>query len=371
MRFSQRGSSFTIPCSTLTLVDRQITLYARFIDPADCVTVTLQHHGRHGACAAGLCRSEYLLNKPVDQIYTSKDGNTFCGWCLDEACEESFGYTDPITQDMTLYAQFNPDEAQEEKRESNAAELNDADWLTAIEIITPEGVTVSSMEDVKNLITIEAGSGISEPTVRMEPTEDGFKLFGDAYEKDGQRGFEPGSSFTITLSEGLRFKDYDETVTTLLVDVYREQVETVIFRNDIQYLLWDDMASYEAVVESENKDEENIPGTLLYTGDSSFEPNEIVCFYDGEIGPDEKNFERWTEGSYEGYVMFIQVVSTEKTDDGLVVKFLNANPVDYLADLDVNTTREVNLEEALDEEDINQIGSSLQRSRYYACSILF
>ncbi|MDD7366030.1 MAG: hypothetical protein PUG91_01900 [Clostridiales bacterium] len=96
MRFSQRGSSFTIPCSTLTLVDRQMTLYARFIDPADCVTVTLQHHGRHGACAAGLCRSEYLLNKPVDQIYTSKDGNTFCGWCLDEACEESFGYTDPI-----------------------------------------------------------------------------------------------------------------------------------------------------------------------------------------------------------------------------------------------------------------------------------
>ena len=272
---------------------------------------------------------------------------------------------------MTLYAQFNPDEAQEEKHEANAAELNDADWLTAIEIITPEGVTVSSMEDVKNLITIEGGSGISEPTVRMEPTEDGFKLFGDAYEKDGQRGFEPGSSFTITLSEGLRFKDYDETVTTLLVDVYREQVETVIFRNDIQYLLWDDMASYEAVVESENEDEENIPGTLLYTGDSSFEPDEIVCFYDGEIGPDEKNFERWTEGSYEGYVMFIQVVSTEKTDDGLVVKFLNANPVDYLADLDVNTTREVNLEEALDEEDTNQIGSSLQRSRYYACSILF
>lgn len=84
---------------------------------------------------------------------------------------------------MTLYAQFNPDEAQEEKHEANAAELNDADWLTAIEIITPEGVTVSSMEDVKNLITIEAGSGITEPTVRMEPTEDGFKLFGDAYEK--------------------------------------------------------------------------------------------------------------------------------------------------------------------------------------------
>ena len=72
---------------------------------------------------------------------------------------------------------------QEEKHEANAAELNDADWLTAIEIITPEGVTVSSMEDVKNLITIEAGSGITEPTVRMEPTEDGFKLFGDAYEK--------------------------------------------------------------------------------------------------------------------------------------------------------------------------------------------
>ena len=348
-------ADYTIPCSTLTLVDRQMTLYARFVDPADCVTVTFNTMGGTELAPLVLAKGEYLLSKPVDQIYTSKDGNTFCGWCLDEACEQSFGYTEPITEDITLYAQFNPDEAQEETRESNAAELTDADWLTGIEIVTPEGMTVSSMEDVSSLISIEAGSGITEPTVRMEPTEDGFKLFGDAYEKDGQRGFEPGSSFTIVLSGGLRFKDYDETVTTLLVDIYREQVETVIFRDDIQYLLWDDMASYEAVVESENEDEENTPGTLLYTGDSTFEPDEIVCFYDGEIGPDEKNFERWTEGSYEGYVMFIQVVSTEKTDDGLAVKFLNANPVDYLADLDVNTTREVNLEEVLDDEDINQI----------------
>ena len=47
--------------------------------------------------------------------------------------------------------------------------------------------------------------------------------------------------------------------------------------------------------------------------------------------------------------MFIQVVSTEATDDGLAIRFLNANPVDYMADLDVNTTRKVDLEEVLDE----------------------
>lgn len=346
-------ADYTVPCSTLALVDRQMTLYARFVDPEDCVTVTFNTMGGTELAPLVFAKGEYLLSKPVDQIYTSMDGNTFCGWCLDEACEQSFGYTDPITENMMLYAMFNPDEAEEETRQSNAAELNDADWRAPIEIVTPEGVSVQSMDDVNGLISIEAGSGIAEPAVRMEPTEDGFALYGDAYEQDGQRGFEPGSSFTIVLSEGLRFKDYDETVDTLLVSVYREQVETVIFRDDIQYLLWDDMASLEMV--TENEDGENVPGTLLYTGDSSFETDEIVCFYDGSIDPDEKNIDRWTEGSFDGYVMFIQVVSSEMTDDGLVVRFLNANPVDYLADLDVNTTREVNLEEVLDEEDIEQI----------------
>lgn len=337
-------ADYTVPCSTLTLVDRQMTLYARFVNPEDCVTVTFDTMGGTELAPLVFAKGEYLLSKPVDQIYTSMDGSTFCGWFLDEACEQSFGYMEPITEDVTLYAMFNPDEAEEETRQSNAAELNDADWLSAIEIVAPEGMDAQSAED---LISIEAGSGVTEPTVRMERTEDGFALYGDAYEQDGQRGFEPGSSFTIVLSEGLRFKDYDETVDTLLVNVYREQVETVIFRDDIQYLIWDDMASLELV--TENEDGENVPGTLLYTGDSSFEPDEIVCFYDGSIDPDEKNIDRWTEGSFDGYVMFIQVVSTEATDDGLAIRFLNANPVDYMADLDVNTTRKVDLEEVLDE----------------------
>lgn len=38
-------ADYTIPCSTLTLVDRQMTLYARFIDPADCVTVAFNTMG--------------------------------------------------------------------------------------------------------------------------------------------------------------------------------------------------------------------------------------------------------------------------------------------------------------------------------------
>ena len=343
-------ADYTVPCSTLMLVDRQMTLYARFVDPDDCVTVTFDTMGGTELAPLVFAKGEYLLSKPVDQIYTSMDGSAFCGWFLDEACEQSFGYTDPITQDMTLYAMFNPDEAEEETRQSNAAELNDADWLSAIEIVAPEDMDAQSVE---KLISFEAGSGVTEPAVRMERTGDGFALYGDAYEQDGQRGFEPGSSFTIVLGEGLRFMDYDETVDTLLVSVYREQVETVIFRDDIQYLLWDDMASLELV--TENEDGENVPGTLLYTGDSSFETDEIVCFYDGSIDPDEKNIDRWTEGSFDGYVMFIQVVSSEAADDGLAIRFLNANPVDYMADLDVNTTRKVDLEEVLDEEDIEQI----------------
>lgn len=84
-------AEYTVPFSTLMLVDRQMTLYARFVDPEDVVTVTFNTMGGSELAPLVFAKGEYLLSKPVDKIYTAKEGNTFCGWCIDEACEQKIG----------------------------------------------------------------------------------------------------------------------------------------------------------------------------------------------------------------------------------------------------------------------------------------
>ena len=44
-------------------------------------------------------------------------------------------------------------------------------------------------------------------------------------------------------------------------------------------------------------------GELLVKGTLNYEPGEIVAFYDGEIGREEKSMDSYTEGSFDGYVL--------------------------------------------------------------------
>ncbi|MCD7841155.1 MAG: hypothetical protein LUG56_01665, partial [Lachnospiraceae bacterium] len=66
------------------------------------------------------------------------------------------------------------------------------------------------------------------------------------------------------------------------------------------------------------------------------------------------------EGSLDGYVLYAQIADVEETADGRTVSFVNANPADYLAELDVHTTRDVDLEEALGEDALAQLERAIE-----------
>ena len=101
------------------------------------------------------------------------------------------------------------------------------------------------------------------------------------------------------------------------------------------------------------------PGELVMQGEADYQIGDIVAFYDGEIGRDEKNIDTYNGGSFDGYVLFAQVIGAETKDGTTRITFGYASPEDYLADINVHMTEEANLEDQLSEESIQAISSRI------------
>lgn len=422
-----KDAEFTESVSQFEVAEGQTTYYARYISKEDAVTVQFDVQEGKELEPVTLAKGESLLTRPVEEIYTNREGYIFGGWCVDEECTESFAYSEPVEEDMTLYAFFISEEAQTEEKSGDSAELKDFEWNGKIALKVNEGMTLA---DVQNKVKIKAGSGENDPEITVSEEKGNYFISGCNYEKDGEKGFEPGSTFSLILEDGVHFADYAEEVTTLAVSVFKEQVETVVFAEDMDYVLWDDVISYtpakeaseenleedaeklletEVVKEKQNVEEEKnkndddnaenneekdtqeikndseadekeseeqedtgdentetewetpayIPGEIEIKGEADYKEGDLVAFYDGEIGQDEKTMDSYTEGSFDGYVLYAKVEGTEKTDDGTKIKFVYASAEEYLADFDVHMTQDADLEQELTEEDLTVLSSRL------------
>ena len=423
-----KDEKYTEACSQFDVVEKEETLYARFVDEADAIKITFDTMGGRKLEPQILAKGESLLTRSVSEIYTEKEGYTFGGWCKDPECTEAVSYSDPLEESQTLYAYFVSNEAQEVEKDGTSTELKDFDWQDKIALRTDEKM---SPEEVMENVKVEASTGALEPKLELEETEDEYLLYGAYYEKDGEAGLEPGATFSVILSGGVHFADYPDETDTAVVSVYKERVEIVGFSEDISYVLWDDVLEYTPVVaseendlsveeemmsedesepddeaepedekepededesedesESEDKaepedeteefrtegetdsDGENaqewedapyIPGELLVKQGTSYQVGDIVAFYDGEIGRDEKSIDAYTEGSLDGYVLFAQILSAEETEDGIRLTYGYASPEDYLSNLDVHVSDDVEMEEQLSDEDLEVLTSRLSR----------
>ena len=363
-------AEYTTPVSRLGTVDRQMTLYARFVDEAEAAVVTFETFGGREIEPMVFAKGEYLLTKPVETLYTFKEGYSFGGWCVDEECTTGFGYTDPIEGSMTLYAMYSSYEQEVREDPGTVAEIELPDGAAAIGLVLPEGMGAAEAE--KN-ITVEAGTGLEAPVISVRKTESGAELYCEA-------GFTPGSTFTLYVQNDVRFAGYPEYIDTLTVSVFREQVEVVQFTEGLTYVLWDNVTGYTPVVNSgieytsdyaedgtvhnviEDHDAQSdvIPGKLIMTGEVNLQPEQVVVFYDGEIGREEAPVDSWQGGDLAGYVLFAQIQSVETLADGTSqVTFVYADPESYITEMDVHTTEDVDLEENLTQEQIAQIEKTI------------
>jgi uncharacterized repeat protein (TIGR02543 family) len=347
-------AGFAKPYSTFSAVEGQLTLYARFIDAADAATVTFETFGGAALASLTYAKGEVLLCKPVSLLYTSKEGFTFGGWCLDEACTVPFGYTDPIEGSMTLYALFTSNEPEQSEQPSNIGSLPDLDWQGEIPLTVPVGMALT---DVQANISVAAGAGAFEPALSFRETDAGFAVYGEYYVDGGAAGFEPGATFTITATGGIGFEGYGETVDTLVVAVYRQEVEIVGFAEGLAYINWSHVAAYQPVVQTDVEDGDGTsePGVISLDQSASLAAGDIAVFYDGEIGADEVSISDWTDGPFDGYVLFAQVLQVEAEEGGSKITFGYASPADYLSDFDVHVSRDADIEGMLDAAQIARL----------------
>ncbi|MDD6158666.1 MAG: InlB B-repeat-containing protein, partial [bacterium] len=363
-------ANYVHPVSRLGTVDRQMTLYARFIDESEAAIVTFETFGGRELEPMVFAKGEYLLTKPVESLYTSKEGYSFGGWCVDEECTTAFGYTTPIQESMTLYAMYSSYEQEVREDPGTVAELSLSDGASGIGLVLPEGMTAAR---AKENITVEVGTGLEAPEISVRETENGAELYCEA-------GFTPGSSFTLYVQNDVRFAGYPDYIDTLTVSVYRDQVEVVQFTDGLTYVLWDNVTGYTPVVNSgveyttdysedgtvhnviEDHDAQSdvIPGKLIISGEVNLQPEQVVVFYDGEINRDEAPVDAWEGGDLAGYVLFAQIQAVETLADGSSeVTFVYADPEAYIEAMDVHTTEEVDLEENLTGEQIAQIEKTI------------
>ncbi|MGM9603445.1 MAG: InlB B-repeat-containing protein [Faecousia sp.] len=363
-------AAYTQPVSRLSAVDRQTTLYARFIDESEAAVVTFETFGGRELEPMVFAKGEYLLTKPVESLYTSKEGYSFVGWCVDEECTTAFGYTDPIQESMTLYAMYSSYEQETREDPGTVAEIELPDGAATIGLVLPEGMTAAEAQDS---LTVESGTGIEVPEIAVRETGSGAEVYCAA-------GFTPGTTFTLYAQNGVQFAGYPEYIDTLTVSVFREQVEVVEFVEGLTYALWDNVTDYTPVsktaveyttdyaedgtvhniMEDHDAEGDVIPGKLVMTGKVDFQPEQVVVFYDGEINRDEAPVDAWEGGDLAGYVLFAEIKSVTANADGTSeVTFIYADPEAYIAELDVHTTEEVNLEEQLTQEQVAQVEKAI------------
>ena len=363
-------ADYTKPVSRLSSVNKQTTLYARFVDESEAAVVTFETFGGRELEPMVFAKGEYLLTKPVESLYTSKEGYSFAGWCADEECTIGFGYTDPIEESMTLYAMYASYEKQEQEEPGTVAELELPDGSAAIGLVLPEGMTPAQAE---KSFTVEAGTGLEIPEISVRETDEGAELY-------CKNGFTPGTTFTLTAQNGVRFTGYPEYIDTLTVSVFREQVEVVEFVEGLTYVLWDHVTDYTPVsktaveyktdyalngtvcnvMEDHSADGTVIPGKLVLDGKVDLRPEQTVVFYDGEIGRNEAPVDAWEGGDLAGYVLFAKIEAVTANEDGTSeVTFSYADPETYIAELDVHTTEEVNIEEQMSDEQIAQVEKAI------------
>lgn len=226
-----------------------------------------------------------------------KEGEVFIGW--KKADGTDFYQTEPVTEDMTLQAVYEPMEPAEQVYIDSFALT---DQKTDLEI----GITAANKtaEQVKQAITLLTKDG-SDP-VALVITDNGGGRF--TVRADG--GFRAGGTYEMTLGEGLTFTDKDERYRTVALTFAKQEEDAIQFDPDVKFIQDTDDYFYYLDVPG-SVDEEfvtvlDIPiyadgsaevttGSMHISGnsvpgfDTFLEVGDIVCVYEN-VDPRERDY---------------------------------------------------------------------------------
>ena len=311
-------------------------------------TVRFDTDGGEELAPLTLSAGASLLACPKEAYTPASDGRLFSGWCRDEARTQPFPTDEPITADITLYAKYGSEPLSGTLSGNTSDRLDDLPWQGSVPVILSGDKTLL---DVITGMTVEAGAGNTEPRLAVRPTDTGAELYAEYWEDNGQLGFEPGATFTLTMPEGIHFAGYGENVTSLRISIEKAEVYHVEYLDTVHWINWASTEALTLPIAADPDNEASIPeyGTVLVSGED-IQAGEILGFFDGELDGTEMTLAGWdgeTTGDLEGRILFAKAEAVRATDDAILVSYRFAESEEFLSALNLHVTEPLNLESAL------------------------
>ena len=235
-----------------------------------------------------------------------KAGERFVGWQKEDGTD--FYQTEPVTEDMTLRAVYEPMEPAEQV-------CIDSFALTGQNTDLELGITApdKTAEQVKAAITLLTKDG-SDP-VNLVVADNG----GGSFTVCADGGFRAGGTYELTLGDGLTFTDRDSRYRTVALTFAKEEEDTIEFASDVVFI--QDTDEYSYYINVPDSDREFVPvldipiyadgsaevttGSMQITTnpipddipafDTYLEAGDIVCVYEN-VDPRERDY---TQDLYE------------------------------------------------------------------------
>lgn len=207
----------------------------------------------------------------------AKDGYLFVQWVKEDG-SAYYPHSDVVEGDMTLTAAY---QEMEDSQELNITSFSLDDQPTDVSFTVQGAYT--SVDQVKAQFTLVPKDGSDPVAVEVQDNGDGtFTIY-------APDGFNPGSSYDLTLADGLNFADKDPMFRTAYFIIHKDEVDNLQYNSNLIFIQDTDQMNYtvdgqtipvlESALVSNDEDTAPIQGSFTMPG-GSLKVGDMVCIYE-------------------------------------------------------------------------------------------
>ncbi|MDD4494484.1 MAG: S-layer homology domain-containing protein, partial [Eubacteriales bacterium] len=306
--------------------------------PGDTLTVSFETNGGTAIAPASVAWGSKLADMPIPL----KDDCTFTGWYTDRSLSQLFFSDAAVTRNMTLYASYAEKDNNYKEYADSVKYLPDCQDDITFEIMSPETITDSNLDNYMTIKDKVNGDEIPDITVMSQG--------GNVYTISPRAPYTytPGDTYELSLIDGsISFNNEKEEVRTMAFSIKKAQTYDVQFKDGIKYLLWNQVNVIDSGVYS-------LPKALA--DDKKIAVGTTICLTD-ELNSNGQGI--LNENSKIRNVL--SIIDTDSTNPQRVMLFTEAGSVDNVYDqLDIYLTQSADPDNLVNSIDVKKLEEDLK-----------
>ena len=247
----------------------------------ETVTVTFETNGGDSIEPITL-----VLGGTVRVPDARKDNAIFLGWYSDESLETPFYGSDPIIQNITIYAKYQEVSGNTEYMPTAYA-LQDQSPDLAFDI-----VRISGELKPKDAVTLRNADGSAIPELEF------VEIGENKWRVTAKGGYTEGASYRMILADGYNFDGKNENIREASFYIFKEEVVNFTTNEDIIYIKDTEDMDYtlsdgsvcEILTSAVLYNSEDVTsGNFTYDGQTELSVGDTVCIY-VSVHPNERDY---------------------------------------------------------------------------------